>query len=175
VAICLLTTATVAQGVGWRSASGGPLPDTQARKSADGFGGWLLVTSGKEWTQQSDSLQALALASARLATSVMPGDLISLPIFLLNPTRDTHTGNVDVTCDVVFMRPDGKREKSYSFKCLDGPFSGENSAHVINTVIEFVGEPGDPPGTWTVDAVINDRAGGIELKLHTTFELGSST
>jgi len=105
----------------------------------------------------------------------MPGDSISLPIFLLNPAQDTHTGNVDVTCDVVFTRPDGKREKSYSFKCLDGPFSGENSAHVINTVIEFVGEPGDPPGTWTVDAVNTDRAGGIKLKLHTTFELGSST
>jgi len=175
VAICCLASAAVARGVGWRSASGDPLPDTEARKSVDGFGGWLLVTAGKEWTQQSDSLQALALASSRQATSVMPGDLISLPIFLLNPAKDTHTGNVDVTCDVVFTRPDGKREKSYSFKCLDGPFSGENSAHVINTVIEFVGEPGDPPGTWTVDAVINDRAGGIKLKLHTTFELGSST
>ena len=80
-----------------------------------------------------------------------------------------------MTCDVVFTRPDGKRERSYSFKCLDGPFSAENSVHVINSAIEFVGEPGDPPGTWTVDVVINDRAGSRKLSLQTTFELGRST
>jgi hypothetical protein len=65
-----------------------PSPGYEARKSVDGFGAWLLVTSGSESTQQGDSLQSLALASSRQVTSVMPGDVISLPIFLLNPTRD---------------------------------------------------------------------------------------
>jgi hypothetical protein len=43
---------------------GDPLPDTEARKSVDGFGAWLLVTSGSESTQQDESLQSLALASS---------------------------------------------------------------------------------------------------------------
>ena len=175
VATCFLLTAAVAGDVGWRSASGDPLPDTEARKSVDGFGAWLLVTSGSESTQQGDSLQSLALASSRQVTSVMPGDVISLPIFLLNPTRDAQGGTVDVTCDVAFTRPDRKPERSYSFKCLEGPLPADESVHVINSAIEFVGEPGDPPGTWTVDVVINDRAGSRKLSLQTTFELGRST
>src|SRR5688572_27644011 len=174
VAICFLIPAAAAEEGGWRSASGDPLPDTEARKSADGFGGWLLVTSGKEWTQQRDTLQALALAYSRQAKSVMPGELISLPIFLLNPARDTRSGEADVACDVAFTRPDGTREEIYSFKCLNGPLPGGASVHVINTTIEFVGESDDPPGVWAVDAVINDRAGGTKLHLHTTFEVRGS-
>ena len=173
VATCVLLTAAVAGDIGWRSASGDPLPDTEARKSVDGFGAWLLVTSGSESTQQGDSPQSLALASSRQVTSVMPGDVISLPIFLLNPARDG--GTVDVTCDVVFTRPDGKPERSYSFKCLEGPIAADDGVHVVNSAIEFVGEPGDPPGAWAVDVVINDRAGSRKLSLQTTFELGRST
>jgi hypothetical protein len=90
------------------------------------------VTSGSESTQQGDSLQSLALASSRQVTSVMPGDVISLPIFA-QPARIP--GGTGVTCDVCVF-------KRYSFKCLEGRF--REKARGINSY--RVGEPGDPPG-----------------------------
>jgi hypothetical protein len=171
VATGLLLTSAMAGDVGWRSASGNPLPDTQSRKSVDGFGAWLLVTSSSELPQQGDALRSLEFAQSRQVTFVKAGDRISLPVFVLNPTRDARSGEADVICDVAFNRPDGTPEKRYSFKCLTGPSAGSASVRVINAAIEFVGEPGDPPGTWTVDVVVHDRAGGKTLSLRATFDL----
>jgi hypothetical protein len=38
-------------------------------------------------------------------------------------------------------------------------------------VLEFEGEPADPPGTWTVLAEIKDHVRDTTVKLRTTFVL----
>ena len=46
--LLLLIAATLAQEA-WKDEQGRPLPNTDSRRSINGFGGWLLVTSDTDW------------------------------------------------------------------------------------------------------------------------------
>ena len=170
IAVGLLLSASVpARDAQWYSAEGEPLPDTEARKFVDGFGAWLLTTANTHWSDHTAYAQrALALAVSEPVSVVVRGQVISVLIFVMNPAANGFD-QTDVSCDVQVIRPDGTQERRHRLPCLArANFGGSQNLYRTDMMLEFEGEPADPPGTWTVLAEIKDHVRDTPVKLRTT-------
>src|SRR2546430_4761599 len=49
LAVCFALEPAVAAETAWHSPDGKPIPDTESRKSANGFGAALVVTPDEDW------------------------------------------------------------------------------------------------------------------------------
>jgi hypothetical protein len=83
------------------------------------------------------------------------------------------TGKANVRCDFRILAPTGKvslEQKDVS--CFAGTVQGSPYALRLSApVVEFSGDPEDPPGTWTIEVMLRDVMRNVELPLRTTFEL----
>jgi hypothetical protein len=145
--------------------------DTAARRAPDGFSASMLLTSDADWRKQWNTPSSTVPQFAR-ADSVRRGTPVWLLIFFANPQLNA-AGGALVTCDIRFTRPDGKialDRKEVS--CFRGAL-GSNPRNVFLAAqnVEFVGDPGDPTGTWQVGVTVRDRVRGTGLPLFTTFTL----
>ena len=154
-----------AQNVGWRDQHGNPAPDSDAQKSKDGFGGWLLVTDDPDW-EAKWSTPEKEIPNFHEAQSVRVGQTVVALIFISNPTKDA-SESVNVTCDLRLDRPDGSRSVDQSdVPCMVGHLPGDPlSLYLADPVMGFLGEPSDPVGKWTFHVTLKDGIRRTSLEL----------
>jgi hypothetical protein len=155
----------------WLGESHKQLPDTEDRKSKDGFGGALLVTSDLNWREKWDTSPNI-VPHFNQASDVRRGQSLVVLTFYVNP-KITPEGLAKVLCTVRVMRPDKSLSVDLKdFPCLDGKLQGDpNYVRLAPTMLNFVGEPADPLGTWTVEVYLADAMRKVVLDLRTTFVL----
>lgn len=168
--LVVAATATAADGA-WLGADGQPAPDTDARKSIDGFGGWVATTSDVDWREKWDH-PADGTPTFTMSRSVHRGERLAVLIFIRNPAIDAANA-VNVRCDLRVTRPDGSHPvDAADVTCLQGTLVGAaDNVRIAAPVIDFVGEPADQPGTWTVEVSLRDAVRDRTLALKTTFDL----
>ena len=81
-------------------------------------------------------------------------------------------GAVYVVCDLKVVRPDGVQAHGVENQpCLWGRLAGDpGQPHLARFAHTFIGEEGDPPGTWKVDVTVRDAVREVAIELRTTFE-----
>jgi hypothetical protein len=170
--VLLLLIAGVAIGqVGWRDEHGQPAADTDFRKSVDGFGGWVLVTSDADWKAKWET-SSNTVPRFTEAKSVSRGNRVFVLTFIANPQLSS-TGDANVTCDIDVIRPDGTSSTHISGTvCFKGPWTGDpHNMHLSAPIIGFVGDPGDPAGEWLVHITLTDNVRHVAVPLKTSFVL----
>lgn len=160
------------EGGVWRDRHGVVVPDTESRKSAKGFAGWLLVTPDQDWQQKWETPREVTPQFNQTDT-VGPGGHVYVLIFFANPAR-SDAGTIDIRCDIEVERPNGAYSiQQRDLECDSGPLEGPTQ-HVFlsGPVLAFVGEPSDPKGQWVVRVMLKDKVRGVSVPLKTTFRLG---
>jgi hypothetical protein len=163
------TSAAPTQDV-WRDEHGRPSPDTDARKSAKGFGAWVVVTSDADWQQKWETPSDTSPRFTE-AHRVQRGQTVFVLTFFTNPRLKD--GHADVTADIDFVRADGTSSvHQVDAECYRGPIA-EDPHHLFlsKPVIGFLGEPQDPLGRWVVRIKVRDNVRHVTLPLTTSFEL----
>ncbi|MBF6023127.1 hypothetical protein [Lysobacter niastensis] len=165
----LLFSLTASAQSGWRDMEGNALPETSASKSKDGFSATLLVTPDQDW-QEKWNTPPETVPHFSTATEVSEGGELYILTFLANPKVD-EAGMVDVACDFVVSRPDGKPSvEERDMPCFNGNLSTTPTSVFLSTAsLKYVAEPSDPRGTWKVDVTVKDRVRGVAIPLHTSF------
>jgi hypothetical protein len=170
--MCLLVSGRVCAADGeWLGSDGVPAADTDARKSANGFGGWIAATADPDWQARWENPGADG-PSFNESRAVRRGERLTVLIFILNPALDS-VGVANVRCDLRVTRPDGTHPvDAADVTCLQGELQGPPAnIRVAAPVINFVGEPADQLGTWTVEVTLKDAVRDTTLALKTAFEL----
>jgi hypothetical protein len=170
-AVLLVALSAHAQEGVWLGESRDALPDTEYRKSESGFGGALLVTSDLDWHEKWNTSPE-TIPHFNQASDVRLGERLVILTFFVNPM--TTSGDVArVLCAVRVTRPDSTRSVDLKdFPCLAGRLQGDpNHVRLAPTVLNFVGEPEDPLGTWVVEVALTDAVRDTELRLRTSFVL----
>ena len=156
---------------GWQDGNGNAIADTPATKSKDGFGAMLLVAADADWEAKWNTPREVSPHFSE-AHEVGAGGKLFILTFLINPGVNSQ-GETDVECDIVVLRPDGSAsvdEKDAA--CFKVKLSMDpRSVFLSNGRMEFLAEPGDPPGTWRIRVVMKDRVKGVELPLEAAFTL----
>jgi hypothetical protein len=156
----------------WKDADGRPAPNTDARKSMDGFGGWLLITSDANW-EAIWTVEKPAVPRFTEAKVVARGDRLYVLIFFANPLISSVSGQVDVGCDIDVERPD----KSLSLHqkdtvCYKGRLQGSSdNIYLALPVIGFFAGERDLSGRWVVRVQIRDRVRNVDIPLQSDFVL----
>ncbi len=155
----------------WSGADGRPAPDTESRKSLDGFGGWVATTSDADWRAKWET-PADGTPTFTVSRTVKRGERLAVLIFLKNPAVDAQNA-ANVRCDLRVTRPDGSHPvDAADVTCLQGVLVGDAmNVRIAAPVIDFVGEPADLAGTWTVEVSLRDAVRDRTLALKTTFDL----
>jgi hypothetical protein len=156
---------------GWRDKQGRPVPDSDSRRSVNGFGGSLLVTPDADWKAKWETPSDTVPHFDEIK-SVSRGRQVFFLIFFANPLlKDGRVA--DITCDINVLRPDGKS----AFHQLDVPcYKGDINEPVTHTflssaVVGWTGDPGDPSGTWVLRVLLKDNVRHASVPLRTSFEL----
>ena len=155
----------------WVDRDGNPTPDTEARKSVDGFGGWLLVTPDPDWDEKWRTSPE-TIPHYNEASTVSIGETLMTLIFFANPMVG-EDGIVDVRCDLRVVRPDGSFSVEMTdYECFKGPIQGSpSSIRLSNALLGFVGEPDDQRGEWVTEVRLTDMVRSASVELTTRFEL----
>jgi len=170
LALLFVAVPVLAQQGGWRDDKSTLIPNTETRKSAGGFAGSILVTPDQDWSKKWNTPGKVTPRFPEAGT-IPRGKKVWVLIFFANPKLDAD-GNSHITCDLRFVKPDG----SVSFDkkgmtCFKGRLGGDPHLVYLASPAEFVGDPGDPQGTWRVAARVRDVKRGTELTLLTAFTL----
>ncbi|UHQ21974.1 hypothetical protein LVB77_15015 [Lysobacter sp. 5GHs7-4] len=154
---------------GWRSQSGEPVPDTDAMRSVQGFAGRLLLTADRDWEQKWNT-PAEHTPRFDETDEVCIGGRLTMLTFLANP-KVGDDGMTDVACDVLILRPDGSASTgAKDLPCFKVELKGDPThIYLSATNLEFIAEPGDPLGRWTLRVTLKDRLRGVEVPLSTGF------
>ena len=165
---CLFPFAVMAQN-GWRDMDGAPIPESESRKSRDGFSATVIVTPDQDW-QEKWNTPPETIPYFSEENEVNAGGELFILTFLSNPATDS-AGNTDVTCDFVVTRPDGSRSVAETdLPCFRGVLQGDpHNVYLSGASLKYVAEPEDPRGTWTVDVVVKDHHRAVQVPLRTSF------
>ena len=157
-----------AEEYGWRDADGKRLPDTEWRKSSQGFAAMLLNTSDADWWEKWNRPET---PNYKEVKSVRKGGQVVTLIFIVNAATGPD-GTLNVVCDIKAFRPDGSQSMGVEGRpCLWGkPSDDPTRLRLAPTAHTFIGEEGDPPGTWKVDITVHDAVRNVSIELHTSFE-----
>ncbi len=169
----LLAGPAQSQSAFWQDERGKPVQETESMKSKNGFAGSLLVTMDEDWEKKWNTPPETKPHFTR-ADVISPGKKVFILTFFSNPLRD-RLGNADVRCDLKIIDPTGKVSLSQQdMNCFSGRIAGSPyHLYLSAPVIEFLGEPGDPAGTWVVEVNLRDAIRNVELPLRTRFQLKS--
>ena len=170
-ALLLLLCCNGASLAQWRTQDGAPLPDTEARRTVDGFGVMLLVTPDEDWQAKWNTPQHVT-PQFREAKVVRRGGKLTILIFYVNPKPDA-ANRINVRCDIHLRRPNGTISADLKdIVCAEGPLLGEASnVRLAAPVIGFIGEPDDPLGEWRVEVSLTDAIRGATVPVRTSFTL----
>lgn len=163
--------AACAQEGAWKDRQGRPLPATEARRSINGLGGFLLVTPDTDWREKWNT-PAETVPHFRQADSVARGQPLFVLIFFANPALDKE-GRADLACDLTVTRPDGTvSTNQQAVECFRGEIKGgPRNTYLAAPVIGFTGDANDPAGKWVVRVVLKDKLKKAVLPLETAFVL----
>ena len=155
----------------WKDGSGKALPDDPSRKSVSDFGGWLVVTPDKDWEAKWKTPREVTPAFTT-TDKVHLGETLTILIFYVGP-RAARDGTIDIRCDLKVIRPDGSASiDEKALACASGALSGPASdLRLSELVVQYVGEPGDQFGVWTVEVVVRDANAKTSVSLSTSFTL----
>jgi hypothetical protein len=142
-------------------------PESETRKSVAGFSGMLIVTPDKDWqTKWNTSPQSIPYVSSG-STVRKGGELYVLTMFS-NPQLDA-SGAASITMDIDVIRPDGKSSShAENAVCVQGKVD-PRSLHLCKQVVEYVDEPADPAGKWSVRVVLKDDVRKVSIPLSMEF------
>lgn len=155
----------------WHDPEGNAIPESESRKSSDGFSGMLLVTAGKDWREKWDTPPDV-IPNFTAASKVERGGQLAILIFYATPQLGAD-GAVDVVLDLDVNRPDGSSSvHAADSPCYTGPLNG-NPANVMlcESSLLYTADPGDLAGKWEVKVLLKDKQRGVSLPLKTSFEL----
>jgi hypothetical protein len=157
--------------VGWRDQQGRPAPDSDSRKTVNGFGGWLLITSDADWRAKWETHPDV-VPRFKEARNIGMGKQIFALTFFSNPKLND-AGDAEITCDIDLIKPDGASALHQTDTvCFKGNLKGKpNYLYLSAPVIGFVGEKGDPFGEWHVNITLKDNIGRVALPLTNSFVL----
>ncbi|MYN09923.1 hypothetical protein [Pseudoduganella aquatica] len=155
----------------WKDAKGNPAPETEARRSLNGLGGSLLVTSDVDWREKWDT-PSNTVPHFNEAKTVAKGKQVFVLTFFANP-KLTADGRANLTCDLDVIRPDGTTSiHQTDIVCFQGILKGSPyNMYLSAPVLGFTGEVSDPAGTWTVRVSLKDNLRNSVLRLKTSFIL----
>ena len=171
LAACLFAMSAYAQSPIWRDASGAPVPDTGSMKSSKDFGGSLLITPDDDWKEKWDTPPDTKPNFNR--ADVIPyGKKVYVLTFFANPKLDQQN-KANIRCDIQITAPTGKVSMSKKdLTCFSGAIAGRlYNTYLSDPVIAFRGDPGDPPGEWSVEVFLRDANRNVVLPLKSSFRL----
>ena len=168
----------LAQTFVWKDGQGHPEPDSAARKTVSGVGGWLLVTSDQDWEAKWNTPN-MTIPAFTEASTVTVGKRVFILAFVANPTPSKQ-GEVNVTCDFEIERPNHLITHQHDIECLTGKLlncstaqllGSEGTLYLTKQIVGFVGEKDDPQGKWIVRITIKDLNRPVNIPLETSFTL----
>jgi hypothetical protein len=171
VLLLLLLCASAFGQQGWRDRHGAVSPNTDSRKSIDGFGGWLVVTPDADWKAKWET-SADTVPRFAVAHTVARGKQLFVLIFFANPKLDGSNA-ADISCDIDILKPDGKPSfHQAGMTCLKGVIH-EPATHMFLSapVIGWTGDATDHSGPWVVHVTLKDNLRKATMSLQTSFEL----
>jgi hypothetical protein len=141
------------------------------RREANGFGGWILVTSDANWQAKWETPSNTRPTFA-VARDVARGKKVFALIFFANPQLD-RSGQANVTCDIEMTRPDGSVSTRQSdAMCFSGALQGDpHDTYLSAPVIGFSGDQADPAGTWRIKVTLKDNNRHVSVPLVAAFNL----
>ena len=156
---------------GWITRDGKPVPNTDAMKSINGFGGWLVVTPDPDWEAKWNTTPE-TIPNFSEAKDVSYGEKLTILTFYINPQTNA-SGALDVLCDIKVTRPNGSSSINVrGVQCAAGKLQGNpHNIRLSSAVIKYLGETGDPPGKWVVEVTLIDKVRGTAIPLKTYFNL----
>src|SRR5438046_8061111 len=104
LAVCFALEPAVAAETAWHSRDGKPIPDTESRKSANGFGASLVVTPDEDWETKWNTPPE-TVPTFREARTVKRGGVVTILIFFANPQTDSRN-TANVLCELSLLRTD---------------------------------------------------------------------
>ena len=146
------------------------LPGSDAHKAGTGFGAAVIITPESNWLKKWADAKADVPVFAT-TDRLKVGEHATILIFYANALEDVK-GMVNVTCDIRITRPNGtvidQRGRS--------GYTGQQHGAAVNTYLaetnlEFVGEPTDPLGVWTIEVTVHDNNRDAAVPLKTVFTL----
>lgn len=171
--LALFSTAVVAdtEEFYWLTEDGSKAPNTGDRKSISGFGGWLVVTSDKDWAEKWSAPKENIPHFSEVSKVKLDEELTILPFFA-NPKLDERR-YFNILCDIKIIRPDGSLSiDETDIPCAEGFLADDPmSIFLTQAVIKYVGEAGDPYGEWTVFFNMKDTNRNVQIPLETSFTL----
>jgi hypothetical protein len=171
LALALLACAAFASSEphSWQQ-DGKPIDDTESRRSIDGFGAALLVTSDADWEAKWNT-PASETPRFKEVDKLKRGERAWILIFFANPRPDERAW-VDVTCDIKITRPNGKVTEHKKLKAMKAQIKGSpTNTFLAEPVIGFIGEDSDPLGDWIVEVVVQDLNRKVAVPVKTRFVL----
>ncbi|MDD2685949.1 MAG: hypothetical protein PHY62_07315 [Gallionella sp.] len=155
----------------WKDRQGRAVPNTDAQKSANGFGGMLLITSDADWEKKWNT-QPENTPHFTQAKNIGMGKKIFALTFFSNPLLNDK-GEADVTCDIELFKPDGTTAMHQAdAPCFKGKLkSNPHYLYLSAPVVAFVGETGDPLGEWRMSIALKDNLRKVTVPLKASFVL----
>jgi len=169
--ILVISNTYASDEFGWNNPDGTLVPNTDAMKSINGFGGWLVVTPDLDW-EEKWSTPSETTPHFSEAFEVKYGQQLTILTFYGNPAVSVE-GSIEILCDIQIERPDRTYAiNAKNVECATGPLHGNPfNIRLTQTIIKYVGEIGDPPGEWKVSVILKDILRGIDIPLNTKFVL----
>ena len=167
----LATGPVLAQSASWRDSSGAAVAETESMKSSNGFAGAVFATTDEDWARKWNTPPETVPAFVK-AGKVPYGKKVSILTFFSNPKLDQQ-GNANLRCHFRILSPTGAvAMEQRDMTCYAGKIEGSlYRQYLSGPVLTFSGDPGDPPGSWTVEVLLRDEQRNVELPLRTSFEL----
>jgi hypothetical protein len=155
----------------WHDKQGNPAPATESMRSIQDFGGSLIVTSDLDW-QKKWNTPVEVTPEWHTVTTVKQGQEVVILTFFSNPKlNDERLANI--SCDIKVIQPDGVVASNHpDLVCFRGEIKGSTyNIYLAEPVMNFIGEPTDPIGMWTVEVTLKDNIRKVVLPMKTTFTL----
>lgn len=166
-----LSLPAFSQTGGWRDQDGNAVPDSDSMKSKSGFAASVVITTDEDWKEKWETPPE-TIPSFQRAEDIPYGKRVFILLFFANPAAGPD-GQARIKCDLRIMTPLGKVSfEQKDMACFAGRIAGDpTNAHLSAPVVGFSGDPGDPLGTWTVEATLRDEIRNVELPLKASFNL----
>lgn len=155
----------------WLGTDGNALATVDHRKSVEGFGGWLITTPDADWKAKwSENRKSHPEFTP---ATVVHDDQPIYTMILISNAGIGRDGKANVTCDVRVKRPDDKADFEQIGKaCFHTSQTGEpGDIFLSSAVVEFIAEPTDPRGIWTIEVSLHDRVRDVVVPLKRSFTL----
>ena len=159
IIVLLLPSFGYAEQDVWTNRDGKSIENSENRKSINGFGGWLLITSDGNWKEKWQFPES-EYPQFTTVEQVYLGETITILTLYKNPQADLNN-RISLSCDIKVTRPDGTRSyDETNLECANEELIGPSSnVRLTYVVIDFVAELTDPYGIWTVEVILKDRNG----------------